>query len=146
MDVLFEYTGVPNIQTVELFNQRFGWQLDPHRVAALRESLFHQNLPLVKPKPDVLAVAEQNFGKLPLAVVSGGTTDTVNKTLDHLKCRHLFDTIVCAEDTKNHKPKPDPYLLAARRLKVPPEKCLVYEDGDFGIASAIAAGMRYVKV
>jgi beta-phosphoglucomutase-like phosphatase (HAD superfamily) len=145
-EILFEYTGVPNVQTVEIFNQRFGWTLDPNSVAGLKERLFQEGLPLVQPIVEVLAIAENNFGKLPLAVVSGGIRDTVTKTLATLGCEKLFNTVVCAEDTRDHKPKPEPYLLAARRLGVSPEKCLVYEDGDLGIASAIAAGMRYVKV
>ena len=144
--ILFEYTGVPNFQTVTIFNQRFGWNLDPQQVSDLKERLFLENLPSIKPIEAVLAIAEANFGKLPLAVVSGGTTVTVTKTLQTLRCGHLFATVVCSEDTHEHKPMPAPYLLAAKRLAVPSQRCLVYEDGELGIAAALAAGMKCVKV
>jgi beta-phosphoglucomutase-like phosphatase (HAD superfamily) len=40
------------------------------------------------------------------------------------------------------KPAPDPFLLAARRLGVPPEACWAFEDSAAGVASALAAGCR----
>jgi HAD superfamily hydrolase (TIGR01509 family) len=57
-----------------------------------------------------------------------------------------FDTIVAAEDYKNGKPAPDAFLLAAARLAVQPEDCLVFEDTALGIQAATAAGMATVMV
>lgn len=47
---------------------------------------------------------------------------------------------VCYEDVERRKPAPDPYLLAARRLSVPPQRCLALEDSTNGTAAAVAAG------
>jgi HAD superfamily hydrolase (TIGR01509 family) len=47
---------------------------------------------------------------------------------------------VCYEDVVNRKPAPDPYVLAAKRLGVPPERCLAIEDSPNGVKSAVAAG------
>ncbi|HUN84294.1 MAG TPA: HAD-IA family hydrolase, partial [Terracidiphilus sp.] len=57
-----------------------------------------------------------------------------------------FQTLVCAEDYKHGKPAPDCFLLAAERLKVPPGRCLVFEDTELGIEAATAAGMASVRV
>jgi HAD superfamily hydrolase (TIGR01509 family) len=57
-----------------------------------------------------------------------------------------FDTIVGAEDYVNSKPAADAYLVAAARLGVAPEDCLVFEDTDLGIQAATAAGMVSVRV
>jgi mannitol-1-/sugar-/sorbitol-6-phosphatase len=54
--------------------------------------------------------------------------------------------LVCAEDTPRGKPDPAPYLLAARRLGVPPEACLAIEDSPAGIRAAVDAGMFVVAV
>jgi HAD superfamily hydrolase (TIGR01509 family) len=54
--------------------------------------------------------------------------------------------LVCAEDYKHGKPAPDGFLLAAQKLGVPPEYCLVFEDTDLGIQAASAAGMKSVLV
>jgi mannitol-1-/sugar-/sorbitol-6-phosphatase len=54
--------------------------------------------------------------------------------------------MVTAEDVVNGKPDPEPYLLAATRLGLPAEQCIVVEDSPAGIAAARAAGMRSVAV
>ncbi|MBU5690138.1 MAG: HAD family phosphatase [Candidatus Aenigmatarchaeota archaeon] len=55
-----------------------------------------------------------------------------------------FDVIIGREDIKKPKPDPEGYLLAAERLKVKPEQCLVFEDTPTGFASAKSAGMKVI--
>jgi beta-phosphoglucomutase family hydrolase len=57
-----------------------------------------------------------------------------------------FETIVAAEDVSRGKPDPEGYLLAARRLGVPPERCLVIEDAPGGIEAGKRAGMHTLAV
>lgn len=54
--------------------------------------------------------------------------------------------MITADDVTRRKPAPDPYLLAAARLGVPPERCLAFEDSAPGTRSAHAAGMTVVLV
>lgn len=54
--------------------------------------------------------------------------------------------LVCAGDYARAKPDPEAFLLAAKLLDVPPQSCLVFEDTDFGIQAATAAGMAAVRV
>jgi HAD superfamily hydrolase (TIGR01509 family) len=54
--------------------------------------------------------------------------------------------VVTSEDVTKHKPAPDIFLEAARRLKVPPEQCRAYEDTDLGLQAVRAAGMQAVDV
>ena len=51
---------------------------------------------------------------------------------------------VCYEDVIEHKPKPEPYLLAASRLSVPPARCLVIEDSISGVKAGVAAGCTVI--
>jgi sugar-phosphatase len=55
-------------------------------------------------------------------------------------------TLVCAEDVDAGKPDPAGYLLAASRLGIPPERCLVVEDSPAGVAAGIAAGASVLGV
>ena len=55
-------------------------------------------------------------------------------------------TIVTGNDVAEPKPSPEPYLLAAARLGVRPDRCLVFEDTDIGIESARRAGMAVLRV
>ena len=50
--------------------------------------------------------------------------------------------LVTADQLVRGKPDPEPYLTAAERLGVPPERCLVIEDAPAGIAAGRAAGAR----
>ena len=78
--------------------------------------------------------------------MSGSTRDSVTASLRSLKLLDRFEALVCAGDYKNSKPDPEPFLLAAAKLGVAPEACLVFEDTDMGIQAAKAAGMASVKI
>jgi HAD superfamily hydrolase (TIGR01509 family) len=79
-------------------------------------------------------------------VVSGSTRDSVTKSLEALGILDRFETLVCAGDYMKSKPDPEPFLIAAKRLGVAPQDCLVFEDTEMGIQAATAAGMASVKV
>jgi len=55
-----------------------------------------------------------------------------------------FDVVIGREDVSRPKPDPEGYLLAAERLKVKPEECLVFEDTPTGFTSAKQAGMKVI--
>ena len=54
--------------------------------------------------------------------------------------------VITPEDVKHGKPAPDMFLLAAERMGLPPEQCLVFEDAEPGMRAAEAAGMQWVRV
>lgn len=83
---------------------------------------------------------------VPVALVSSGARQGIDRILARLDSTALFDVIVCGEDAPRGKPAPDLFLEAAGRLHVRPSECLVFEDTDDGVAAARAAGMRYVDV
>ncbi len=111
-----------------------------------KEQTFLTHLDAVVAVAPVLAIAAAHRGKLPIAVASGGYRDTVTRTLDRLNVRDWFDAIVTAEDTPRHKPEPDVFLEAAKRLGVEAAKCVVFEDTDIGLEAARRAGMAGVDV
>ena len=78
-----------------------------------------------------------------MAVASGGTRPLVERTLELIGVRELFDAVVVADDVPRGKPHPDIFLHAAKLLGVEPESCLVFEDGQPGIVAAERAGMKH---
>jgi HAD superfamily hydrolase (TIGR01509 family) len=56
----------------------------------------------------------------------------------------LLGATVGMEDVAAHKPAPDVFLEAARRLGVPPPRCLVFEDAPAGVQAALAGGMTAI--
>ena len=57
-----------------------------------------------------------------------------------------FDVVVAGDEVTHGKPAPDMFLLAAQRLGVPPEQCVVIEDSPPGVQAGIAAGMLTLAV
>lgn len=75
------------------------------------------------------------------------TSSTNTKMIGVNKNKHfdtLFDTLVTASQVEHGKPNPECYLLAAKKLSVNSEQCLVFEDSFAGITAAKAAGMDVI--
>lgn len=79
------------------------------------------------------------------AIASSGTRNTALSRLRHTGVP-LPSVLITADDVEHGKPNPEAYLLAAAKLDVTPEKCLVVEDAPTGIRSAHAAGMRAIAL
>ncbi len=115
-------------------------------VTRQKEAHFFELLPQLKAVPEVLEHIEAQHGCIPFAVVSGGVRESVTASLVSLNLLDRFNTLVCAGDYVKGKPDPEAFLLAAARLGVSPESCLVFEDTEMGIQAATAAGMSSVKI
>jgi beta-phosphoglucomutase-like phosphatase (HAD superfamily) len=143
----YELGGKPTAFIFELLCRDHGLVLHDLPGAILRkEAYFVELIHEVKPIEAVVAVARRWRGVVPLAVASGGLRRYVELTLDAIGILAWFDAVVCVEDYARAKPAPDPFLEAARRLKVDPEECLVFEDSVLGLEAAAAAGMHGVFV
>lgn len=84
-------------------------------------------------------------GSMAWAVVTSGIVPLVTARL-HAAGLAVPDVLVTAEDVASGKPDPDGYLLAARKIGVPAEQCVVIEDAPAGIRSARAAGAAVIGV
>jgi beta-phosphoglucomutase-like phosphatase (HAD superfamily) len=145
-DRFYAWGGMSVAEIISALNREHGLQMPVAQVAARKEELYFENLDQLKGVPAVMEHVESGYGRLPLGVVSGSTRDSVTRSLAALKILDRFDTLVCAGDYQKSKPDPEPFLLAAKKLGVAPESCLVFEDADMGIQAATAAGMASVKV
>lgn len=138
--------GVPSRDILKMLCAEQGKQLDCLAVAKEKEEAYLPFLAQVKPIEIVVAVAEANHGKLPMAVASGGMRHIIEQVLKRLRIRHYFDAMVTSEDVKHQKPAPDIFLEAARRIAVAPQNCRAYEDTDLGLQAIRAAGMEAIDV
>lgn len=142
----YELAGMPTDRIIGLLSREQNLPVDASKVAVEKELAFLELIHLLRPIDIIKDVAAHFRDKIPLAVASGGFREIILKQLEIIGCADWFDTIVTAEDTTRHKPFPDVFLEAARRMQVPPADCLVYEDADLGLAAAKAAGMDFIDV
>jgi HAD superfamily hydrolase (TIGR01509 family) len=144
--LFYAWGGMPVVEIVSALNKRYGLSMPPEILAGRKEIFYYELLPQLKPVREVLEHIEAQHGQIPFAVVSGSALDSVTASLSTLNLLDKFDTLVCAGDYKKSKPDPEGFLLAATRLGVVPESCLVFEDTEMGIQAATAAGMASVKI
>jgi len=145
-DRFYSLGGVPSRDILKMLAEEQGRSLDHIAVAHEKENAYLPLMSQVGPIHEVVEIAKANFGKIPLAVASGGTQPIIVGVLEHLKIRHLFNAVVTSEMVTNQKPAPDIFLEAARRIGVEPQFCRAYEDTDLGMQAIRAAGMDAVDV
>jgi len=145
-DRFYSLGGVPSRDILKVLAQEQGLAIDPLAVAKEKEAAYLELLSHVGPIEVVVSIAHESYGKLPLAVASGGTRQVIEAVLAHLGMRQLFAAVVTSEDVVNQKPAPDIFLEAARRIGVPAPFCRAYEDTDLGLEAIRAAGMEAIDV
>lgn len=95
------------------------------------------------PKKGLLEMLEACRAKgIRTAVASSSTLKVVRHNLTAAGVIDFFDAITTGDEVTRHKPAPDIFLLAARKIGVEPTACVVFEDAFSGIRGAVAAGCR----
>ena len=102
-----------------------------------QELLFHE----LKPKPNVVELLSnlKERGKK-IGVVSSAFAWMVDQVLTQLDLKKFFDVVINKEHVSKHKPDPEAYLLALRKLDVPGSEVLIFEDSESGLIAAKRAG------
>ncbi len=91
--------------------------------------------------PFLMFLKERN-----IRIAVGSSSKNALLILDQTGLRTYFDAISCGWDTDHSKPDPDVFLIAAKKLGISPEECVVIEDAHAGIAAARRAGMYAIAV
>lgn len=96
--------------------------------------------------PGLLEILEAFRTRLKLAVATGAQREFLDIALDTLRIRGYFDVLQTADGLERGKPDPDIYLIACRRLGLPPGECIVLEDARNGVLAGKAAGCPVIAV
>jgi len=81
-----------------------------------------------------------------LGIVTAKRKQTVELAFARIPIEHLFETVVGGDETKKHKPDPEPLLLALERLGAAPDDAVYVGDAPFDVKAAKAAGLYSVGV
>ena len=141
LEFLLQHNGQPTDVIVALYNAEFNQQIDIPQFTEDKERRTYTRLDQARPLEPVATLARRYHGRLPMAVVSGSNRANVERTLEAIGLHELFAVVLTADDGFPPKPAPDLFLEAARRLRVAPPDCQVFEDADAGLDAARCAGM-----
>jgi len=144
--IVYEITGRPTIEFAQRIADDFNLDTDPQEIVRMKQSIFHNSMEFLKPVKEIIEIVKENFGKLPMAVGTGASRKSAELQLKTLGIINFFDAIVTAGDVTRHKPEPETFLKCAQLMKVKPEDCQVFEDGELGLEAARKAGMIVTDV
>jgi HAD superfamily hydrolase (TIGR01509 family) len=110
-------------------------------VVARMERRFRADLPLLPGARDAVRALRDRW---PLGLASSSNRELIDLVLDLAGLADAFVATVSSEEVQHGKPAPDVYLEAARRVGVPPGRCVAIEDSSNGLRAAAAAGMAVI--
>jgi HAD superfamily hydrolase (TIGR01509 family) len=142
-DAVREFAGGSLADTVATVGRLLGRPLPPDIGEHFGQLLLERFRRELKPMPGVRdAILALPFSR---AVASSSTPERLRLSLEVTRLAPLFgEHVFSAVQVARGKPAPDLYLLTARTLGEPPERCIVIEDTTRGVAAGHAAGARVI--
>jgi|694.fasta_scaffold00305_17 beta-phosphoglucomutase family hydrolase len=120
-------------------------QVAMHRKMEYFEEIVRKNGIVTLPFVEAFLQEIQGL-RIPIALATSSRTMKMKLVMKESGLAKYFSVFVTGEEVERGKPNPDIFLLAAERLNVPPDHCLVLEDAVNGVAAAKAAGMKCVAI
>jgi HAD superfamily hydrolase (TIGR01509 family) len=139
--------GMSTQEWAAYLSDDLGVGLPPDQVAAVvierMITRYTDHLPLMPGAGDAVRAMARHW---PLGLASSSPPVLIDAVLDTAELRPMFAVTVSTEQVARGKPAPDVYLAAAKRLGVPPDRCVAVEDSSNGLRSAGAAGTRVIAI
>jgi beta-phosphoglucomutase len=143
--------GVSRMRSMEIILEIGGISIGEHekeRLANKKNTWFVDYIERMAPEeifPGVKLLIKE-MRELGIKTALASSSKNAKTVIQLLHIRNEFDVVVDGTMITHTKPHPEIFLLAADRLGVEPEACLVFEDAEAGVEAALAAGMKCVGV
>lgn len=143
--------GVSRMESLEIILERATKtysQVEKEEMATRKNQYYKELIQQLTPK-DILPGVTDLLSELKernIKVAIGSSSKNSPLILERICLDTYFDAIVDGNQISNSKPDPEVFLLAAQKLNISPENCLVVEDADAGVIAAIAAGMKVLGI
>ena len=147
-DLLDEMMGRKSDIALQIMIDRHHLDLSVEQLAAEQAEVMFQLLPeRLSPMPGLLTLLDAlEAANLPKAIATSSGRKFVTRVLAQFQLEPRFNFVLTSEDITHGKPAPDVYLLAAKKLALPPAQTMVLEDTQIGCQAATAAGAYTVAV
>lgn len=143
--------GVSRMESLEIILEKANREYSDQekiKLANKKNELYVQMLEQLS-HDDILDDAAKVLRELKamgIKIAIGSSSKNAKKILEQVKLTSIFDAIADGTDIKLSKPHPDVFLVAAEKLGVEPEGCIVVEDAEAGIIAAKAANMTAIGI
>lgn len=143
--------GVSRMESLEIILEKADKEYtneEKIQMAEKKNSLYRELLEELSPNdilPGVMKVLEDLKGNN-IKIAIGSSSKNTPMILKKIGLNEYFDAVADGNEIKNSKPDPEVFLLAAKKLEITPEDCLVVEDADAGVEAAIAGNMKVLAV
>jgi len=133
--------------TIDTINELFRHSDTAVKEKIIQDALvFDRNLNPILMQDAARFVSEIASAFQKIAVVTSAPLERTQKILQLNKIEQFFSNCVTGDEITRGKPDPEPYLMGAAKLQLQPAECLVFEDSNSGIISAVTAGMYVIAV
>lgn len=128
-----------------LFKEKFNLEPTVEEMVDIKRQRFIDNIHQIS--------LVSNFNKLinslhkekyPMALASSNNRGAVNAIIKEFNLNKYLTVSITGDEVDRGKPDPEIFLTAAEKLNVQPERCLVFEDANNGVAAAKAANMKCI--
>lgn len=144
-ELIKRFAGYKFVDIVKILGQEHEKKLDINRIVRLKKrKVFEVTKKELKPIKGAIPLIKKSYKNHELAVASASHKKYVHYTLKKLGVKKYFKAIITGDDVKHAKPNPEIFLLAAKKMNIPPKYCLVIEDGKAGMIAAKRAKMKCV--
>jgi HAD superfamily hydrolase (TIGR01509 family) len=144
---LWPLMGRKPIESLRLLRELLGIETPPEELLAWRDRLMLEKMRRdLGAMPGLYEILDAFKGRLKLAIATGAQREFLDIALDTLRIRGRFDVLQTADGLERGKPDPQIYLIACRRLGLPPRECVVLEDARNGVLAGKAAGCPVMAV
>ncbi len=144
------YREISLVRGASVFELAQAHGLSEREISELRARRDARYAELIRAGVEVLPGVRSTLRKLegirPMAIVTSAERWDFEEVHRQTGLLDYFKFVLADGDYARHKPHPDPYLAAAERFGVAPERCLVIEDTQRGLSAADAAGMKCIVI
>lgn len=143
-----DFLGRKDLYIAQVLIERYNLKLNPREFVKGKEKILAEVMRSSSAaRPGVYQILEAiRQASIPRAVASSATVDAIATVMDVLDIGKYFSILTSGDEVEHSKPAPDIFLLAAKKLAVNPENCLVIEDTLNGLKAAKAAGMYSISI
>jgi beta-phosphoglucomutase len=143
--------GVSRMESLEIILEKANKEYSGEeriQMAEKKNSLYRELLNELAPSDILTGVMKvlEELKERKIKIAIGSSSKNTPMILEKIGLKNYFDEVADGNEIKNSKPDPEVFLLAAKKLNINTEECLVVEDADAGVEAALAGKMKVLAV